>query len=263
MSRRRLVVVIRVGAGRSRWSRFVTGSAAAHAAVLAGILVVPLFHRAPRPMEDAMVVALAGPIGGAPAARLPTSAPPPASPPAAAPAPPPKEAHTVKELPPPKPKEEKKKEPKKEEPRKEASPAPSPPPAQTPSPADSAPKSPASGLPAAGPTPGATGVTASVGSGEAALGWYQAAVRAALESAWIKPYIDDQRQTYSVAVAFEIARDGTTRNIRIVQPSGVPSLDRSAVRAVMEASPLPAIPPTWTGDILPATMRFDLTLDAR
>jgi TonB family protein len=106
-------------------------------------------------------------------------------------------------------------------------------------------------------------VTASVGGGDSSLGWYGAAVKAALEAAWAKPFLEDATGTASVVVTFDIARDGATRNIRIVQSSGIPSLDRSAQRAVIEASPLPAIPPTWTDATLPVTMRFDLTPEPR
>lgn len=108
-----------------------------------------------------------------------------------------------------------------------------------------------------------TGVTATVGGGDSTLGWYGAAVKAALEAAWAKPFLEDDRETHSVVIAFDIARDGSTRNLRIIQSSGIPSLDRSAQRAVIEASPLPAVPPSWDGDTLPATMRFDLTPDGR
>ena len=64
-------------------------------------------------------------------------------------------------------------------------------------------------------------------------------------------------------VTFDIARDGTTPEHPHLQSSGIPSLDRSAQRAVIEASPLPAVPPTWTEATVPVTMRFDLTPEAR
>ena len=258
--RRRLRVVVRFRAARSRLARFVGGSAAAHGALLAVILIVPLTrHRTPE-IKDAMVVALAGPIGGGTVAApsAPAAAPPK---PAAAPAP--KEAHAVRELPVPKA-PEKPSKPKKEPPKPREVPE---------APAASEPTAPgASSETATGPThpgsgpavPGApSGVSAVVGGGDAALGWYSAAVRAALESAWEKPFLEDQGETYSVVIAFDIARDGTTRNIRIVETSGVPSLDRSAQRAVMQASPLPAVPPTWKDDPLPATMRFNLNPENR
>ena len=102
-------------------------------------------------------------------------------------------------------------------------------------------------------------VTATVGGGDTSLGWYGAAVKAALEAVWAKPYLEDAAGTASVVITFDIARNGTTSNIHILQSSGIPSLDRSAQRAVIEASPLPAVPPTWTEDTIPVTMRFDLS----
>jgi TonB family protein len=243
----------------------VSGSAAAHGVLLAIALVIPFTQHRPMPMETATVVALSGPIGGSPApARAAAAA---AAPPAAAPAPPPREAHAVREIPVPKPKERpetpKKKELPKPEPPKPA------PPDTTPSSENATGKTPAAhpgaattGTPAAPGAGAATGVTASIGGGDAALGWYGAAVKAALEAAWQKPYLENQDQVYSVVVAFDIARDGAARNVRVVEPSGVPSLDRSAIRAVMEASPLPAVPPAWSGDLLPVTMRFNFNPEA-
>lgn len=239
---RRVRVVLRWRGRPTRLGRFVSGSLAAHGLVLATIVVVPLLHRATPAVDNAMVVELAAPAAAAPpapAAKASVATPPPP--------PPPKEAHTVREVPPPKPPEKEKKKASK----------PSPPPA--PSAAPAATPAPASAAPPALPKATGTGVTPSLGGGEAVLGWYQSAVKSALESAWIKPFLENPGTTYSVTVAFDIARDGTVRNVRIVAPSGVPSLDRSAERAVLDASPLPPVPPAWRGTVLPATMRFDLT----
>jgi protein TonB len=254
MSRwRRVRVVVSFRGARLRLGRFMTGSLAAHGLLLAAIVVIPMTHRTARPIEDAQVVALAGPIGApasvpqAPVAKEQAAAPAPPAPP------PPKEAHTVREVPVPKARDLAKKDVKKDKP---AEPAPAPPVAPVP-----APEAAGSGSPGAGTQ--ATGVTPTLGGGDASLGWYQAAVKAALESAWIKPYLEGQGATYSVTVAFEIARDGTVRDARVAESSGVPSLDRSALRAVLEASPLPGVPPTWKDNTLPATMRFDLTPEVR
>jgi|SoiMethySBSTD1v2_1073268.scaffolds.fasta_scaffold244289_2 protein TonB len=260
----RLAIVLRYRRARGHLARFVTGSLMAHGLLAVGILVVSSLHRAPPSFDDAMVVALAGPLPGPPAAPA-ASAPRPAAAPAPAPAPPkapePKEAHTVKEVPKPKPSPAPK---KKEEPPKHTAP-------ET-GPASPSPEAPASPAPNARPggtgsggAAGPTGVTPTLGggAGDASLGYYGAAVKAALESAWMKPYLEDQGETYSATVSFVISRDGSTRDVKIVTSSGVPSLDRSAMRAVIEASPLPPIPPTWTQDTLPATMRFDLTPEGR
>lgn len=248
----RLRIVVSYRAARSRIARFVTGSIAVHGALLFAVLVVPMARHRAAPIPDTMVVALVGPVGAPPAIHVGTSAPPIAKP---EPAPaPPKEAHTVREVPVPKPKA------KTDKPKKE--------PAKTPEPA--APAAPAipQGNAKEAVNPGVpsgaqSAVTAMLGGGDSSLGWYGAAVKAALESAWAKPYLEDTRDTASVVVAFDIFRDGATRNLRVVQTSGIPSLDRSALRAVIEASPLPALPPTWTDDTLPVTMRFDLSPEAR
>ena len=259
-------VVVRL---HSRLGRFISGSAVAHVVVAVVALVLPMTRQRPVPVDDTMTVSLAGPIGGGASAPLPRVEAAPAPKPEAKPAPPPKEAHTVREVPVPKPKEKEKPVKPKKDPE---------PPKETAPPSDAKPEADRDTAPATGDSkaaspdakgpgpaiPGApTGVTASVGGGDASLGWYGAAVKAALESAWAKPYLDDQDTTYSVVIAFDIARDGATHNVRIVTSSGVPSLDRSAQRAVLEASPLPAVPPTWDGDTLPATMRFDLSPESR
>lgn len=261
MTRRgRVALVVAVGPTRLRSARFMTGSVAVHGALLAAILIVPATRHRVTPIDDAMVVALAGPIVESTAPRGSAAVAPPVKPAAAKPEPPtPKEAHTVREVPAakpvPKPKQNLVKiKPEPEKPgEKEAPPTPPQtpaPPAQDAKPGDGA-----------GQPTGA--VTATVGGGDSALGWYGAAVKAALESAWIKPYLEDAQGTASVIVAFDIARDGSSRNIRIQQSSGIQSLDRSAQRAVIEASPFPAIPPTWTEETIPVTMRFDLSPEPR
>jgi periplasmic protein TonB len=249
-TRRRVRVIVSFRGFRSRLARFVTGSVAVHGALLAAVLVVPTSRHHVAPIDDKMVVALAGPI--APPSPSRGAAPEPAAAkPAPAPPPAPKEAHAVREVPLPKPKDKPVKPPQKE-------------PERAPEPQAPAPKGGAKdGPPDAKPGPVGGAVTATIGGGDSSLGWYGAAVKAALESAWVKPYLEDAQGTASVVVTFDIARDGTTSNFRVMQSSGIPSLDRSAQRAVIEASPLPAVPPTWTEERLPVTMRFDLTPDNR
>lgn len=258
MPRMRIVIPLR--AAGSRLTRFVSGSFAVHGALLAAALIIPATRHRAQPIDDTMVVALAGPLmqasaqaSGAPAVAAAAAAPKPA------PAPPPKEAHTVREVPVVKPKKQpvapkKAPEPEQTAEKPEVSPKPTPP----------GPAGAGSGVPqGTNPAPGQGAVSTSIGSGDSSLGWYGAAVKAALEAAWQKPVLEDSTGTASVVVTFDIARDGATRNIRIVQSSGIPSLDRSAQRAVMEASPLPGVPPTWTEAVVPVTMRFDLTPEAR
>jgi protein TonB len=251
---RRVRVVVSFRGIRLRTARFMTGSMAVHGALLAAVLVVPATRHRVAPIDDTMIVALAGPLAVAatPHASAATAA---ALKPAPPPPPLPKEAHTVREVPLPKPKEK----PVKPKPEPETAPEPAAPSTQPATPSTG----PAGGKPGEAPGAAAGAVTATVGGGDNALGWYGAAVKAALESVWIKPYLEDAQGTASVVIAFDIARDGTTRDIRVLQPSGIPSLDRSAQRAVIEAAPFPMIPPSWTGDTIPVTMRFDLSPEPR
>lgn len=51
-----------------------------------------------------------------------------------------------------------------------------------------------------------------------------------------------------VLLTFAITRDGRVQDVRIAQPSGNYALDSSAQRAVLEASPLPPLPPGFEKD---------------
>jgi TonB family protein len=53
-------------------------------------------------------------------------------------------------------------------------------------------------------------------------------------------------------------RDGNVRGLRIEESSGVPTLDRSALRAVSDATPLPALPAMLHEPYLPASFVFRL-----
>jgi protein TonB len=94
--------------------------------------------------------------------------------------------------------------------------------------------------------------------GDSAFAWYRASVTAALYSQWRQPVLPNLREPLEVAIAFEIRRDGGVLGPRISQTSGVPSLDRSALRAVADASPLPPLPRNWREPTLPATFLFRL-----
>ncbi len=252
----RVRVVVAFRAARSRLARSLTGSITVHGVLLAAVLIVPATRQRPVPIDDSMVVALVGPIA---AATPPSGGPAPARAPAQKIQP---AAPTHREVPNPKPKEKLvkiKKEPAKPPDAEKHSETPDPvetPPQPAPEgqqgPHDASPQAAIGGA-----------VTATVGGGDSALGWYGAAVKAALEAAWIKPYLEDSAGTASVVLAFDIARDGTPRNIRIETSSGIQSLDRSAQRAAIEAAPFPAVPSTWTGDAIPVTMRFDLSPETR
>jgi protein TonB len=66
-------------------------------------------------------------------------------------------------------------------------------------------------------------------------------------------------QTAPIVIAsFDLMRDGSIRNPRIIQRSGISALDYSAQRAILEASPFPPIPPGFDKDSAHVEFTFEL-----
>jgi protein TonB len=59
-------------------------------------------------------------------------------------------------------------------------------------------------------------------------------------------------------VTFDIQRDGSVRNIRVAQGSGIATLDVSAQRAVQDAAPFPPLPPQYGRSEAGVELRFQL-----
>jgi len=59
-------------------------------------------------------------------------------------------------------------------------------------------------------------------------------------------------------VSVDIFRNGSIRNPHVVQSSGNSTVDYSALRAVMEAAPLPPLPPDLPGSYLNVDFQFQL-----
>jgi periplasmic protein TonB len=60
------------------------------------------------------------------------------------------------------------------------------------------------------------------------------------------------------AISFTIARNGTVTNVHVSQPSGDSLLDTSAQRALLDANPLPALPPQFPGTDVTVEVWFQL-----
>jgi TonB family protein len=60
---------------------------------------------------------------------------------------------------------------------------------------------------------------------------------------WRTSDVDPRLQTAPPVIAtFELMRDGTVRNLQILQGSGISALDISVKRAILDSAPLPPIP---------------------
>jgi protein TonB len=109
-------------------------------------------------------------------------------------------------------------------------------------------------------TVGAGGI--GVGTGTAfgnRFGGYTDLLRRAISEKWRTNDVDAvARNGKPATVSFDILRNGQVRNVKIVQSSGVSTLDFSARRAVLEASPLPELPREFERDS--ATVEFTFQL---
>ncbi|HUU14317.1 MAG TPA: TonB family protein [Terriglobia bacterium] len=89
-------------------------------------------------------------------------------------------------------------------------------------------------------------------------GWYVAAVRNRISANWLVATISPNILTAPrVYVNFYIQRDGTVDDVRIKQSSGIPEIDRSALRAVLASNPLGPLPPDYSGDRVFVEFYFD------
>jgi TonB family protein len=90
------------------------------------------------------------------------------------------------------------------------------------------------------------------------LGWYAQLVRDRLAQNWQTNGLSGRTQTAPAVVSFHILRDGTIRNPQIVQSSGNPEIDNTALRAVYASSPLNPLPPQISENDILAEFTFNL-----
>ncbi len=115
-----------------------------------------------------------------------------------------------------------------------------------------------------GPEPEFTGPGTGDGSSSVAsldiLGseydWYTSSITAKLKRHWNRPLLGGVRETLTVVVSFTIQADGSVTDVDLQTSSGVPSIDRSALRAIIDSAPLPRIPPQLHEKTLPARFEF-------
>ena len=88
--------------------------------------------------------------------------------------------------------------------------------------------------------------------------WYVESVRRRISSNWLISTIDPYVQwAPRVVITFEILRDGTIVNLQMLRSSGIPSVDRSAIRAIHDSSPLNRLPSDYRGNKVLVEFWFD------
>jgi TonB family protein len=90
------------------------------------------------------------------------------------------------------------------------------------------------------------------------LGWYAQLIRDRLAQNWQTNGLNARSQSAPAVVNFHIMRDGTIRDPRIVQSSGNPEIDNTALRAVYASNPLTPLPPQVAENDILAEFTFNL-----
>lgn len=89
------------------------------------------------------------------------------------------------------------------------------------------------------------------------FGTYVNTLKRTISNNWLKSMVDARVQKAPrVYITFDIERDGTVINVGVQQSSGIPSLDRSAQRAVSVSS-LPPLPSEYRGSKVNVIFYFE------
>jgi protein TonB len=146
---------------------------------------------------------------------------------------------------------------KEKEPKKPASPAPQ---SKTAAHEPAAPPAPAGAAAHAGTGgPAGTGGTAGIGGAtfdqpDFHYSYYVERMLVTIGMNWFKPA---ESVPISPMIRFRIERDGTISDPQLERSSGLPFVDRAALRAVMASSPLPPLPQEFTGKYLGVHLIFE------
>jgi TonB family protein len=102
------------------------------------------------------------------------------------------------------------------------------------------------------PPGGSSGAT-TLDAAEGPYQWYLFAIRRKISERWEGR---GQAHAHAPVVAFEIGRDGSVSNVSLKESSGSQDYDRTAMRAVADASPFPRLPSELHGSVLRVELRF-------
>ncbi len=91
------------------------------------------------------------------------------------------------------------------------------------------------------------------------FGWYEKLIRERVSQKWRTNDVDGKLRTLPACiVTFTIAKDGNVSNVKVLQSSGTYALDQSAQRAVLDANPLPPLPPGFERNTANIEFWFEL-----
>jgi TonB family protein len=109
--------------------------------------------------------------------------------------------------------------------------------------------------------PGPTGAGGSFGVSGATFdqpnfnySWYIERMLVTIGTNWFKPALS---VTTSPIIRFRISRDGSISEAEVERASGMPFVDRAALRAVLASTPLPPLPSEFGGDHLGVHLIFE------
>src|SRR5262245_15206338 len=100
------------------------------------------------------------------------------------------------------------------------------------------------------------------GFGDGAFGdkysWYVQAMVRKISQNWLKGLVDSRvTRAPKVFMTFEIQRDGSITSVEVKQSSGIPTLDRSAQRALLATQRLDPLPKDYAGSTVKVTFYFE------
>jgi len=89
------------------------------------------------------------------------------------------------------------------------------------------------------------------------FGAYAELLRQRITQSWQRNGLDARSQRDPAIISLTIMQNGSVRDIRLVQSSGNPAIDNSALRALYQANPLPPLP-AGLGSSFAIQFSFDL-----
>jgi TonB family protein len=89
------------------------------------------------------------------------------------------------------------------------------------------------------------------------FGYYEQLLRERVARNWRTEEVR-QASAPTVIVMFEIVRNGSIRNVRLLQRSGIPTLDYSCQRAIESSAPFPPLPQGFERDTAVIEFWFQL-----